>query len=100
MLNGIAPGVVYTPLSAPLFESPALMETVAKSNPIAVEDFCQPEDIAEMLDFLLNFEGRYTLGHIFFIDGGTERRAGEADTISGVVADDATRTRTVTLDAP
>ena len=60
MLNGIAPGVVYTPLSAPLFESPALMETVAKSNPIAVEDFCQPEDIAEMLDFLLNFEGRYT----------------------------------------
>jgi len=72
MLNGIAPGVVYTPLSAPLFQSPELLETVGKSNPIAVEDFCQPEDIAEMLDFLLNFEGRYTLGHIFFIDGGTE----------------------------
>ncbi len=35
-----------------------------------------------------------------FIDGGTERLAGEADTISGVVADDATRTLTVTLDAP
>lgn len=37
---------------------------------------------------------------ISFIDGGTERLAGEADTISGVVADDATRTLTVTLDAP
>jgi oligopeptide transport system substrate-binding protein len=37
---------------------------------------------------------------ISFIDGGTERLEGTADTISGVVADDATRTLTVTLDAP
>jgi NAD(P)-dependent dehydrogenase (short-subunit alcohol dehydrogenase family) len=72
MLNGIAPGVVYTPLTVPLFASPELMETVGKSNPIAVDDFGQPEEIAEMLDFLLNFEGRYTLGQIYFIDGGTE----------------------------
>lgn len=35
-----------------------------------------------------------------FIDGGAERLAGEADTISGIEADDATRTLTVTLDAP
>ncbi len=37
---------------------------------------------------------------ITFIDGGAERLAGDADTISGVEADDATRTLTVTLDAP
>jgi oligopeptide transport system substrate-binding protein len=37
---------------------------------------------------------------ISFIDGGAERLDGTADTISGVVADDATRTLTVTLDAP
>jgi ABC-type transport system substrate-binding protein len=35
-----------------------------------------------------------------FIDGGAERLAGEADTISGIEADDETRTLTVTLDAP
>ena len=35
-----------------------------------------------------------------FIDGGDERLAGEADIISGVEADDATRTLTVTLNAP
>lgn len=35
-----------------------------------------------------------------FIDGGAERLAGEADTLAGVEADDATRTLTVTLDAP
>ena len=35
-----------------------------------------------------------------FIDGGRERLAGEAETISGVVADDEAMTLTVTLDAP
>jgi len=35
-----------------------------------------------------------------FIEGGAERLAGEADTISGVEADDASRTLTVTLSAP
>jgi oligopeptide transport system substrate-binding protein len=35
-----------------------------------------------------------------FIDGGAERLAGTAPTISGIKADDATMTLTVTLDAP
>jgi ABC-type transport system substrate-binding protein len=39
----------------------------------------------------------YLLG---FIDGGTERLAGEADTLSGVEVDDEAMTLTVTLDAP
>jgi ABC-type transport system substrate-binding protein len=39
----------------------------------------------------------YLLG---FIDGGTERLAGEADTISGIAVDDEAMTITVTLDAP
>jgi ABC-type transport system substrate-binding protein len=39
----------------------------------------------------------YLLG---FIDGGSERLAGEADTISGIEVDDEAMTLTVTLDAP
>jgi oligopeptide transport system substrate-binding protein len=35
-----------------------------------------------------------------FIDGGAEKLAGEAETISGIEVDDETRTLTVTLDAP
>ena len=46
-------------------------------------------DIAGDYSYLLNF-----------IDGGAERLAGEADSISGVVADDEAMTLTVTLDAP
>lgn len=72
LLNGLAPGVIHTPIVVPLFKDPAIVEMVAASNPVAVGGFGQPEDAAEMLDFLLNFEGGYTLGHIFFVDGGTE----------------------------
>ena len=39
----------------------------------------------------------YLLG---FIDGGSERLAGDADTISGIAVDDEAMTLTVTLDAP
>jgi ABC-type oligopeptide transport system substrate-binding subunit len=46
-----------------------------------------------------DFAGYYS--YLFnFIDGGAEKLAGEADTISGVVADDEAMTLTVTLDAP
>jgi oligopeptide transport system substrate-binding protein len=46
-----------------------------------------------------DFAGDYS--YLFgFIDGGNEKLDGSADTISGVAADDATMTLTVTLDAP
>jgi hypothetical protein len=27
---------------------------------------------AELIDFLLNYEGNYIVGQVFYIDGGTE----------------------------
>jgi oligopeptide transport system substrate-binding protein len=46
-----------------------------------------------------DFAGDYS--YLFnFIDGGAEKLAGEAETISGVVADDEAMTLTVTMDAP
>jgi len=49
-----------------------MVEALSRSNPIAVEKFAGPEDVAELLDFLLNFEGNYILGQTYFIDGGTD----------------------------
>ena len=46
-----------------------------------------------------DFAGDYSY-LLNFIDGGAEKLAGEADTISGVVADDEAMTLTVTMDAP
>ena len=72
LLNAVAPGVVQTPMTAPLFRDPAMVEQVLRANPIAVENYAQPEEIAELIFYLLTFEGHYLVGQIVFIDGGTD----------------------------
>jgi NAD(P)-dependent dehydrogenase (short-subunit alcohol dehydrogenase family) len=72
LLNAIAPGVVTTPMTAPLFNMPEMIEVLRQSNPMAVQDYAQPEEMAEMIDYLLNFEGHYMLGQIIYNDGGTD----------------------------
>ena len=42
------------------------------SNPMAVEGYALPEEIAELLVFLLGFTNHYMVGQLIFIDGGTD----------------------------
>jgi hypothetical protein len=49
-----------------------MIEMMKKSNPMAVETYAEPEEIAELLAFLLGFDNHYLLGQILFIDGGTD----------------------------
>jgi len=72
LLNGIAPGVVETPMTAPLFEDSHMVGLIAQSNPMAVHGFAKAEEMAELIAFLLGFEGHYLLGQIIFNDGGTD----------------------------
>lgn len=72
LLNGVAPGVVETPMTALLLKDPAMLALVAQSNPMAVEAFAQPDEIAELITYLLTFEGHYLVGQVVFIDGGTD----------------------------
>lgn len=72
LLNGIGPGVVETPMTTPLFDQPEMIELLGQSNPIAVKGYAGPEEIAELIDFLLGMENHYLLGQIIFIDGGTD----------------------------
>jgi len=72
LLNGIGPGVVTTPMTAPLFDQPEMVELIGQSNPIAVEGYAGPEEIAELIDFLLQMENHYLTGQIIFIDGGSD----------------------------
>ena len=72
LLNGIGPGVVRTPMALPLFDQPDMVKLIAQSNPIAVKDYAKPEEIAELIGFLLGMENQYLLGQIIFIDGGSE----------------------------
>ena len=72
LLNGIGPGVVKTPMTTPLFSQPDMVKLINQSNPIAVKEYASAEEIAELLDFLLNMENNYLLGQLIFIDGGSD----------------------------
>jgi len=72
LLNGIGPGVVKTPMTETLFGQPEMMKLIAQSNPVAVNHYAPPEEIAELIDFLLGMENQYLLGQIIFIDGGSD----------------------------
>ena len=35
-------------------------------------DYADAPVAAELVDFMLNFEGNYIVGQVFYLDGGTE----------------------------
>jgi NAD(P)-dependent dehydrogenase (short-subunit alcohol dehydrogenase family) len=72
LLNGVAPGVVETGMTAPLLGDPQMIKLIALANPMAVEGFAKPDEIAELVCYLLGFQGHYLLGQIIFNDGGTD----------------------------
>ena len=59
-------------MTAPLFGDPEMLRLIALSNPMAVEGYAKPGEIAELIDFLLRFEGHYLVGQVIFDDGGTD----------------------------
>jgi NAD(P)-dependent dehydrogenase (short-subunit alcohol dehydrogenase family) len=72
LLNGINPGIVKTPMTADFRASEEGRAMLAQSTPIAVEDYCEPEVIAEAACFLATLEGSYLVGQLLFVDGGTD----------------------------
>lgn len=72
LLNGVAPGVVETAMTAPLLQDPDMLKVIAQSNPMAVQGFAKPDEIAELIAYLVTFAGHYLLGQMIFCDGGTD----------------------------
>jgi NAD(P)-dependent dehydrogenase (short-subunit alcohol dehydrogenase family) len=67
LLNIVAPGVIKTPMIIKSLAEPEQAATIKKHSPVA-----DAPVVAELMDYLLNFEGNYTVGQVFFIDGGSE----------------------------
>ncbi len=72
LLNIVAPGIIETPMIEKALSNPDTADTVKKNSPIAVNAYAKGDDVAELMDFLLNYETNYILGQIIFIDGGTD----------------------------
>ena len=72
LINIVGPGVINTPMTAKSALIPEMAEKIRKTAPRATTDVGQPEEVAELMDFLLNCQTGYIVGQTIFIDGGTE----------------------------
>lgn len=70
-INAIAPGYTETPMTKAVAEDPqygpAIKEFV---NSIPVQRAGQPDDIADLTEFLLSDKARFICGSMLYIDGG------------------------------
>ena len=67
-VNVIAPSLTDTPLAAPLLNTDAKREASAKRHPL--QQIGRPEDVAELVAFLLSDASRFITGQTLRPDGG------------------------------
>lgn len=72
LLNGVSPGIVKTPMVAPLLETAEGREALAAGVPTAVRDYATAEQIVPLLTFLASPANGYMVGQIPFVDGGAD----------------------------
>ncbi|MEU8247285.1 SDR family oxidoreductase [Nonomuraea sp. NPDC048916] len=71
-LNAVAPGVVLTPMTAPLFEDEAMRKVMDEAVPMPLNGHAEPEVIADALRWLISPGNSHMAGQIIFVDGGAE----------------------------
>jgi NAD(P)-dependent dehydrogenase (short-subunit alcohol dehydrogenase family) len=67
-VNAIAPGVVETPLTAPIKNSPDWYQAYADRN--AMKRWAQPSEMVGAVLLLASDAGSYMTGAVLFVDGG------------------------------
>jgi NAD(P)-dependent dehydrogenase (short-subunit alcohol dehydrogenase family) len=67
-VNGVAPGVVDTPIAAMVVHNPDVAPRYLETMPLG--RFGEPQDIASVVAFLASEEAAYVTGQIIVVDGG------------------------------
>ena len=71
-LNAIAPGVIVTPMTAPLLESEEGREQIRAGVPMPLNGFAEAIVPARLLAWLVSEENSHLCGQVVFIDGGSD----------------------------
>ena len=66
--NSIAPGIIETSMTAPALSNPDTMADWMRRIPL--KRLGQPEDVGEVVRWLVSDESRYVTGDMVFVDGG------------------------------
>ncbi len=72
-VNCVQPGAIDTPMTAPAFEANADFADFWR-NKAALGRLGKPEDIADVIAFLVSDDARFVSGHGIFVDGGAMQR--------------------------
>lgn len=67
-VNAIAPSLVNTPLGERFINTPEKLSAIEKRNPL--RKVGEPNDIANMINFLLSEQANWITGQIIGVDGG------------------------------
>ncbi len=67
-VNCVCPGVIETPMTAPLLEEPAWREAILGRHPL--KRFGRPEDVAAAILYLSSDEAAFVTGVALPVDGG------------------------------
>ncbi|OHV41631.1 MULTISPECIES: SDR family NAD(P)-dependent oxidoreductase [Pseudofrankia] len=71
-VNAVAPGLVRTSLTTPLWDVPGVVEEYVENAPLG--RFAEPEEIANVVLFLASSEASYVSGSLYSVDGGARTR--------------------------
>jgi NAD(P)-dependent dehydrogenase (short-subunit alcohol dehydrogenase family) len=70
-MNGVAPGLVDTALSASIVQNPTSLKVSESLHPLG--KIGSPEDVASAICWLLDPEQQWVTGQIIGVDGGLSR---------------------------
>jgi NAD(P)-dependent dehydrogenase (short-subunit alcohol dehydrogenase family) len=71
-LNGVAPGVVVTPMTQAIVDDPSARQVMDQAVPMPFGGHSKPEDLAPLLAFLAGPENSHVTGQIVYVDGGAD----------------------------
>jgi len=71
-LNAIAPGVIVTPMTAPLLETEEGREQIRAGVPMPLNGFAEAIVPARLLAWLVSEENTHLCGQVVFVDGGSD----------------------------